>query len=934
MSLRVRIELLFIAAIALVIGVGYGHLWFTAGRDLSGLTDELAQRDISQCVETVRDCVLMVDTMCSDWAVRPDVTRFVVSGRSSDVPDLLRSPVAQTDLSFIFILNADGRVLFSNVVDQDVGRNIEIRELPAVKWPVSHPLFKPTTTGTSLHGVFLTNQGPALVASHPVFDPSGDGRRRVGALVVGRIVDKKLLLAMRAKTRVAFRLWAITDRAMPDDVNAFIQTNPVIDQPYNKPISADLVRAYTLYPDVLGHAALILSTEVSSSQIGDKLAAIHRGLMIQVVIALGALLVLMATLRQDVTLPILRMTQYCKAVLESGYETARLRVTRRGDIGKLADALDKTIKRLNEDVKSRTRTIKVLQENEERVNLAMDGANVGMWDWNLKTDRIRFSARWRLMVGYEGREYTGGRQEWFRHVDDRDIYRVEKALERYLDGLADEFAVEHRVKRKDDRQMWVICRGLAIRDKTNTPIRLVGTQIDITDRKLAEERMAHDAFHDALTGLPNRALFLDRLDKEVARLKRKKDYRFAILFIDLDRFKVINDGLGHAVGDELLKSVAVKLASKIRSTDTVGRCEQTVARFGGDEFVVLLQDLGDVRDAMLVADRIQRVVKEPMNIDGHEVYTTASIGIATAGAPDTSVEDMLRHADTAMYRAKAEGGARYAIFDISMGVRAKKRLQLESYLRRAIENRELDVYYQPIVSLATGTIDSLEALVRWHHDELGDVPPEEFIHIAEETGMITGIGQHVLETACRQVRVWQDMFTHSADLGLSVNLTAKDIVDPAIEQTIKRILDESNLVAHYLKIEVTESTIMSNFELVSDTILELKSMGIKISIDDFGTGYSSLSYLHKVAVDILKIDLSFVASMNTSPESMQLVKTIVALAKNLNLDVVAEGIEQTDQLELLKTIGCEFGQGYFFSKPLSANDMTDMLKTNRAWPTI
>ena len=932
MSLKIRFVLLFLVTVGLIVGVGYGVQWFNLGRRLSAAEADIARKEIVHCADEIGAQVSLLNAICSDWAVRPDTSLFVQARDDADSePILSRSPFAESTLDLVFILNARGEVRYSRTVDVTTREVISFREFPTTSWPLSHRLLAPIAEGSSASGVFLTGQGPALVSSHPIPTARESGGAPVGVLVIGRVLDNDFISRIGAKTRTAFQLWPVTDITIPQKARTFLETNPDINRPYVDDISSDIVRVFVTYPDIFGNAALLLSADIPTGIIGEGLASMQRTLLLQLGIGLAAFVAMIFLVRRNVTDPISRLADYCRAVVDTRNPPARLSLKHNDEIGALATELDRMVEQFREEAKSYRQTEEAFRESEERLSLALEGASVGVWDWNLNTDKINFSSQWNAMIGYDEGESVGTRDDWFNRINPEDLPGFEAAFETHMKGQSEEFKIEHRIKHQDGTERWVLCRGLAIRKKKGKPTRLIGTQMDITRQKLGEKQLAHDAFHDVLTGLPNRSLFLDRLEAEIIRLERNKNYRFGILFVDLDRFKVINDGLGHAVGDVLLKSIADKLASRIRATDTVGRCEETVARFGGDEFVVLLEDIHDVRDAIRVTDRILQVVSEPLTIEGHEVFTTASVGIALGGARDASANELLRHADTAMYRAKAEGGACYAIFDTSMGIRAKKRLQMETHLRRAVENSELMVYYQPIVSLEKGKIDSLEALIRWHHPELGTVAPEELIRVAEETGMIKRVGQHVLKTACGQARAWQISHPQYSELGLSVNLSVKEISGPNIVELVQQCLSESDFDPRHLKIEVTESTIMSNFELVSNTIHNLKSMNIQLSIDDFGTGYSSLSYLHKVAVDILKIDLSFVANVHTSPESLQLVKTIVALAKNLQLVLVAEGIENKNQLDLLRDLGCDYGQGYFFSPALDAEGMTVLLESDPTW---
>ncbi len=430
---------------------------------------------------------------------------------------------------------------------------------------------------------------------------------------------------------------------------------------------------------------------------------------------------------------------------------------------------------------------------------------------------------------------------------------------------------------------------------------------DITERKLAEEKMRHYALHDTLTELPNRVEFMNQLRQAVERGEGNEYAKFAVLFLDLDRFKVINDSLGHAVGDKLLVAIAERLKACVRPGDVV-------ARLGGDEFTILLNRSGDEREVTRVAERLQLKISEPFKIDNYEVFTTASIGIIVSSKSKRSPEDFLRDADAAMYRAKESGKARYEVFDREMHVRNMNLLQVETDLRHAVERHEFEVLYQPIVELSSGRVAEFEALIRWRHPKHGMVSPNEFVGVAEETGLIIQIGKWILNESCRQIACWQDKY--SMPLSVSVNLSAKQLMHPTLTSQVKAALQRSGLESRQLKLEVTESTVMEHSEKSLKVLSELDELGVALSTDDFGTGYSSLSYLQKFPFERLKIDRSFIHSMDEDEKSGAIVKTILMLGENLSIDVVAEGIETHSQLEKLRALGCKAGQGYYFSRPI------------------
>lgn len=451
--------------------------------------------------------------------------------------------------------------------------------------------------------------------------------------------------------------------------------------------------------------------------------------------------------------------------------------------------------------------------------------------------------------------------------------------------------------------------------------RLLATLAQV---QAAEQQMRHDAYHDVLTGLPNRALLVERLARTVERAGKDKGYSFAVIFLDLDRFKNVNDSLGHATGDLLLIEVAHRLRSRVHPTDTV-------ARLGGDEFAILLEDLADAEDATGVAERILEELGAPFRLEGYELFSTASLGIVVRPAGYKRPEDLLRDADTAMYHAKNGGGARHAVFDATMRARVVSLLRLETELRRAVEHQEFTVHYQPIVWLKSGRIVGFEALARWQHPERGLVPPAEFIPFAEETGLIVPIELFVLREACSRMSLWRAKFPECRPLSINVNLSATQIARPTLVEQIDRILRETGLDGRSLRLEITEGWIMQDTDLAADVLSRLRASGIRVHIDDFGTGYSSLSLLPSLPIDALKIDRSFVDGMTADGKSMEIIQTVTTLAHSLRMDVIAEGVETTEQLEHLRLVGCDYAQGHRFSRPVDARMVEKVIAAQPQW---
>jgi len=564
-----------------------------------------------------------------------------------------------------------------------------------------------------------------------------------------------------------------------------------------------------------------------------------------------------------------------------------------------------------------------LKESEERYALAARGSNDGLWDWNIADNAVHFSARWKAMLGYQEGEIGDRPEEWFSRMHDADRQRVKDEITAHLEGSTPHFESEHRMLHRDGTFRWMLSRGLAIHDASGKPSRMAGSQTDITEGKVS----------DPLTGLPNRLLFIDRLGRLIRQGKRRKDQLFAVLFMDLDGFKMINDSMGHLVGDQLLLGVANRLEKCLRSTDTIARLGDsfTVARLGGDEFTVLLDDIKDPGDAERAAERLMKALVAPFVLDGREVFTSVSIGIALGNSSYQQPEDILRDADTAMYRAKSLGKARYELFDADMRASVMARLQLETDLRRALERGEFRNFYQPIVELASGEIAGFEALLRWQHPTRGLLGPIEFIGVAEETGLIRELGWWNLREACYQISEWRAASRAHRNLTISVNLSAKQFLQPKLVEDIKKLLTELALPTDALKLEITESTVMGDPSAAIEMLQQIKSLGIRLAIDDFGTGYSSLSYLHRFPLDTLKIDRSFISGIEDDGEGLEIARTILPMANNLKLDVVAEGVETPEQVALLRKLHCKYGQGFYFSQPLSAEGTATLLAGELSW---
>ncbi|SDL31443.1 PAS domain S-box-containing protein/diguanylate cyclase (GGDEF) domain-containing protein [Geoalkalibacter ferrihydriticus] len=581
-----------------------------------------------------------------------------------------------------------------------------------------------------------------------------------------------------------------------------------------------------------------------------------------------------------------------------------------GQFNAMSTSLKNSYAKLEAEIAERRQAEKALRDSEERYALAARGANDGLWDWDLAAGTIYFSARWNAMLGYAEQGLGSDPQAWFALVHPDDRQGLEAKIAFHLDGTLPHVENEQRLRHRDGTWRWMLTRGIAVRDEEGRPYRMAGSQTDITERKKTEEQLVHDAFHDALTELPNRALFANRVEHAIQAAERRKGFLFAVLFLDLDRFKSINDSLGHFMGDQLLIAVGRRLGEYLRPSDTV-------ARLGGDEFAILLEDIHDGDEAVAVARRIQKDLPQAIEIGGHEVFTSASIGIALSSRGYAQPDQMLRDADLAMYHAKSRGKARYEIFDTSMHDHALEHLQLENDLRRGVERREFRLCYQPVIELAGERLTGFEALIRWHHPSRGVILPTQFIPLAEETGLLPPIGRWVLREACRSFAHWRRLGDGDQALAVSVNLASCEFT-PALVVYIRGLLEEFDLPADALRLEITERTIMGDPESAAALLAELKDLGVGLQIDDFGTGYSSLGYLPHFPIDTLKIDRSFVAGIDGNKENFEIVRTIIALAKNLDLRVVGEGVESQGELQTLRELNCGFVQGKIYYPALDA----------------
>ena len=570
----------------------------------------------------------------------------------------------------------------------------------------------------------------------------------------------------------------------------------------------------------------------------------------------------------------------------------------------------------------RRRAIARLRDSERRHALAVRGTGDGLLDWDLLTDTVHLSARWNAMLGDEYRETSGPPEVWLDRVHPEDRAGLRDALDTHLAGGSRQVVREYRVRSVVGDYRWVLLRALADRDSAGRPRRLTGCLTDITDRKRDEARLKHDALHDNLTGLANRTLLLDRLEVALAGLRRAGDAHFAVLFLDLDHFKRVNDAYGHNVGDQLLMGLAARLRNFVRPGDTV-------ARMGGDEFAILLGNVGDVAAAVHVAERLIETLAMPFHVDSSRIQVTGSVGIALSRTGYRRPEDLLRDADIAMYRAKSMGRATCRVFDPQMHRDAVTQLRIESDLRRSVETGRFLLYYQPVVELAAGRLVGFEALLRWNHPDHGLIGPDDFLRVAESSGLIVPMGWWGLETACAQLKKWSRVVDEGAVPWVAVNVSSKLVMRHDAVSRLKAIVEQAGIDARQLLLEVREHDLLDHGDAGVRRIGEVRSLGVRVGIDDFGTGASSLTGVERCGYDVLKIDTSWVGALEGANGGPRFVRSIVSLAGALGIDVVAEGVETRRQFDELRRVGCRHGQGYWFERPVSAEQATRILGDGR-----
>lgn len=584
------------------------------------------------------------------------------------------------------------------------------------------------------------------------------------------------------------------------------------------------------------------------------------------------------------------------------------------------DVMSTELMEANQDLLRQTKELKIEQS---RYSLAAEAANDALWDWNLVADTVYYSPRWCEMLLVPKSQELNSIEDLYSRMHPDDLPLLKDMIQKHIDGIYPRIEIEFRLRNIMGQYIWVLFRGLARFDEEGKATRIAGSQTDITIKKQHEVALYKAAYHDELTGIPNRSLFIDRLTQVIKREQHLGEKLSAVLFIDLDRFKYINDTMGHEFGDAVLKNVAQILLNNVRPIDTV-------ARLGGDEFTVLLDSVENIEEAMQIAKRLLVNLNQSYEINGKDVFIASSIGLTVVGNNSISAQNILRNADLAMYEAKSTGKSRLAIFDSQHHQRLLSRMETEAELRKAASKGDLDVHYQPIIDLKTGEIVSFEALMRWFHPQKGYISPAIFIPIAEEVGLIGEMGEEILRKVCQQIEYWVEEIKNRPCPHVAVNISGRQLLDEKYYNQLVGIIKNFKH-SSYLFLEITEGAVITDPTLAIERLTKIKELGVGLCIDDFGTGYSSLSYLHNYPCDILKIDQSFIKLLSCDKKSERLTTSIIGLAQDLGIKTVAEGVETEKQASKLRKLNCDFGQGFYFSKALTKEYATQLILNNRSF---
>lgn len=881
----------------------YGSARYIMLKDYTDLEDQFIHRNVQRALSAISERTEQIGSNASDWANWDDTYDFIEDGNSEYIENNIPDTTFQDlRLNLFLCVNSSGKIVFGRAFDYNNMKEIPLPYNLKNKLAEDTMLWRHDSAESDISGIYVFDEGPMLLASAPIVKSDQSGPVR-GALIMGRYLNATELFSLAEQTRLNINLARFDGTELAPDIKAKLES-PGEDISINvQPLNGDYIYGYSLLKDVFGEPALALQVEMKREIYQQGLNSLRLLLisLVLFVVVFGVVVVLL--LQKNVLSRLAKLSRSFSIISNSGDHSIRLQSSGDDELAQLAKAANTMLESLQH-------AHQALSDNKERYRTLTENAYDLISEISTDGRFLYVSPNYREALGYESPEMIGKRFIDFVYPVDKSRISSKFSI---IDGAGAKELI-CRMVRKNGELIWLESSARSF-STVNGEIRIAAVSRDITEKQKYEETIRFQAFHDSLTGLPNRLLFKDRLSLALAHCKRSNNM-LALIFLDLDRFKLINDTLGHEVGDKLLCQVAARLKECVREGDTV-------ARLGGDEFTIMLPGVTNEEGAAKVAEKILECVRLPIIVDEHELYVSTSAGIALYPSDGEDSETLLKNADTAMYLSKEKNRNNYQFYTPALNQKTHERLLIENQLRRAIERKEFILHYQPKININNGELTGFEALVRWNHPKRGLLLPGEFIPIAEETGMIVPLGEWVLRTACAQNKRWQD--AGYTPLSVSVNLSGRQFHLQNLTELIRRILKETGLDPYWLELEITESTVMKNSEYTVETLYKLKKMGVKLSIDDFGTGYSSLGQLKRFPVDKLKIDKAFVMEIGEIKDSEVIASTVIALCKSLKLGVVAEGVETEVQRKFLQKHHCSEMQGFLFSRPLSSSELEALL---------
>jgi len=868
---------------------------------------DLEQREMVRNVQRVSDALdqMVADQhdKSDDWSTWDDTYKFMVDKNQGYIKSNLSTVTITLDL--MLFLDAKGNVFYERPVDRVRGLKPPTGAEVCRALRFNRPTAQLPGHGKPFSGILQIPGRPLLLVSvRPVLKTSGAGPPH-GWLLFGLYLDPGQVDGLSHRTHLTTKIEDMRHTMDSGDGRYAVSHLMTGGEVFTKPLNDRSVAGYAFLRDIYGHPIRLLTVTEPRDIYQQGVSSVHYLLEIMVLASVVFSVVFLVVLE---VAALSRVSKLSAQVERIGDGEDRIYLPGNDELSWLAEKINGMLGNLitsNDE-------LEIIVRQLESTNSALENAVEGISRLDLDGRFVAANSAFARSFDYTAAEMKG--MLWEETIQPEDRENFAAAIEAMFEtGKA---KIEAQGRRRDGSAFYLETVLAAFYDDLHNLVGYYFFTKDISERRQLETQIEHQAFHDALTDLPNRALFMNRLAHAQIRAKRHQQ-SVAVIFCDLDNFKIINDSLGHEAGDELLVEVAERLKECVRPEDTV-------ARLGGDEFTVLLEELSSPEEAMAVANRIVMGLATPITLPHGEAFASASIGIAYSICGVDMPESLLRDADTAMYQAKARGKCGYVLFDASMNEKAVERLELEVGLRQALEKGELYLEYQPVVNLRNAKVVGMEALLRWNHPTRGLVPPSVFIPVAEETGLIAMIGSWVLREACRQTRAWQDLFP-AFPLVVSVNISGKQLQRTDINEQVSAALAESGLEAPFLKLEITESVLVTDMEEAVARLQRLRDLGVKLAIDDFGTGYSSMSTLSSFPVDTIKIDGSFTSRLVEESEAAAVIAAIIMLSKSMKLEITAEGLENEDQLMLLIAMGCNSAQGYYFARPLSVTDFSSRL---------